>query len=64
MKVTLNLDEETYHRFQELYGRSIGVSKAVRILMEKQLKIMKDQNNVGDNSPREHVKPTDEQEPS
>lgn len=47
-KVILNLNEDVHHRFQELYGHSVGVSAAIRALMEHhlaKLEKQKDQNN-------------------
>lgn len=39
-KILLNLDEDTYDRFQQIYGRTLGVSKAMRALMQNHLKLL------------------------
>ena len=39
-KTLLNLDKEDFEKFTAVYGRTIGVSKAVRALMAKHLKLL------------------------
>ena len=49
-RVIVNLDEEVHRDFQDHYGKTIGVSKALRLLIEQHMKKIRQRKEQNDES--------------